>query len=177
MFRFIACFLVLLSFAFAKQPELLFFDDLAALQTQFNEDRGKIRLFVLFSPTCHTCNAGADWLQNNYLANKPDADVVIYAVWFSILPKDAASEWDATLLTDERVVHFWDSDRLLSDHIIQNKEGISGIYSDVAHGLYLLYGPESVWEHELPSNLVDSATPLFAWTTQLGTHLSELTGN
>ena len=50
-------------------------------------------------------------MQEEILDKHPDADLKVYAVWFSMYPTDERDNWPSDILTDDRVVHYWDETR------------------------------------------------------------------
>ncbi len=91
-------------------------------------------------------------MQDEILAPYPLAELAVYAVWFNMLPGDDRSRWDDSLLTDDRVIHFWDEPREIGRWYARQ-----GAYpfGTVAWDIYFLYGPEAVWDEE-PEPLVSS---------------------
>jgi len=87
----------------------------------------------------------------------------VYAVWFSMYPTDLRERWPADVLTDSRVVHFWDEPksvgRWYGERFQQIESrvapGSSGLGGAILWDAYLVYGPESRWE--------DSPTGLRRW--------------
>ena len=51
---------------------------------------------------------GARWVQEDILTKHKDADLKVYAIWFSMYPTDRREAWPADILTDPRVVNIWD---------------------------------------------------------------------
>jgi hypothetical protein len=53
--------------------------------------------------------------------------VRVYAIWYDMYPTDERSRWPAGLLTDARVSHRWDEERLVGrwywDELPQIREG------------------------------------------------------
>jgi hypothetical protein len=82
-------------------------------------------------------------VQEEILEPNPKAKIVVYAVWFNMFPTDHRSRWDDSLITDDRVIHFWDQPRESGRWFAQQ-----GFYpfGDTAWDIYFLYGPEAVWE-------------------------------
>ena len=56
--------------------------------------------------------SAARWAQQQLLHDRlAEQNLRVYAVWFNMYPGDERSAWPATLLTDARVIHFWDEQR------------------------------------------------------------------
>jgi len=47
-------------------------------------------------------------VQTQLLTEYPSDQISIYAVWLRMLVRDSSDEWDASIMTDARVKHFWD---------------------------------------------------------------------
>jgi len=59
-------------------------------------------------------------VQQDLLERNSDPALRVYAVWFNMYPGDARGKWPAELLTDHRVVHYWDERRLLGVQLLLN---------------------------------------------------------
>ena len=102
-------------------------------------------------------------MQAEILEPNPDANLQVYAVWFNVLPSDSQNEWDDSLLTDPRVRHYWDEERLVGPWFA-TEVGFS--HGALAWDVYYLYGPEAVWLEE-PEPLLGSGYTLFGQRTRL----------
>ena len=99
-------------------------------------------------------------MQEELLAKHGDADVRVYAVWFSMYPTDLRERWPADVLTDRRVVHFWDEPKNVGRWYAEREKDIesrvapdsSGLGQPVLWDAYLVYGRESRWD-EAPTEL------------------------
>lgn len=131
---------------------------LGPLRAAFNADAGRTRVVMLVSPTCDVCLRGAAELQATLLAREPDPRLRPFVVW---VPKVRGTSSDiadaATIVPDARVQHFWDGGSVLMNAYQQ----VLGLSED-AWDVYLLYGPETTWDGDLPP------VPRF-WMHQLGT--------
>ena len=101
-------------------------------------------------------------MQNAVLNQNPDADFQVYAVWFSMLASDDKSRWTARFMSDPRVVHFWDEDRVIGKWFAEHE----GFYIPIAWDAYYLYGPDAHW-NEAPSPLVSKGGTIFYKRDQL----------
>ena len=93
------------------------------------------------------CIAGARWVQEHILESNPEAKIKVYTVWFNVLARDRRSSWSEEHFGDDRVVEFWDGDRLFSPWY---RDHLPGHSKTIAWDLYALYGPEARWE-KVPS--------------------------
>lgn len=99
-------------------------------------------------------------MQLELLEKNRDADVRVYAVWFSMYPTDMKERWPADVLADARVVHFWDEQKSVGRWYMERIDGMSatlapdskGVAGPILWDAYLVYGPESVWS-DAPSGL------------------------
>jgi len=102
-------------------------------------------------------------VQENILEPNPDAGLVVYAVWFNMLVTDHRSRWDDSLLTDDRVIHFWDEEREVGGWYAQQ-----GVYpfGSTAWDIYFLYGPDAQWD-ESPEPLLSSGFTIIVQSQKL----------
>lgn len=101
-------------------------------------------------------------MQHKILEKYPDANVNIYAIWFDMFPGDARDKWKPTLLSDNRVMHFWDEGRIAGQWFAKNVRGRDGISWDI----YFLYGPDANWQ-TIPSPLISSGSTVIGKRRQL----------
>ena len=75
------------------------------------------------------CLTGARWVQDEILKKYPNAHFRVYVVWLPVWAGDSPSKWDAALLDDSRVTHFWDDERLVGRWFTQygNLDGARGV--------------------------------------------------
>jgi hypothetical protein len=115
------------------------------LKKQFNQDAGKVRLLLLLAPSSGRCVGGARLVQQKVLGNFADPRVRVYVVWSAIRPGDdrQAAVWAKRHLSDPRALHFWAADSALA-------RGVESQLALKSPNVYLLFGPEAVWEQKLP---------------------------
>lgn len=97
--------------------------------------------------------AGARWVQEELLASVPSAELKVYAVWFSVFPTDSRESWPRELLSDWRVLHFWDEGRIVGRWFGEHPAYGTFQEDRILWDAWLLYGPEARWS-EKPSHLV-----------------------
>ena len=103
---------------------------------------------------------GARWVQQEVLDKQPKGDLQVYAVWFSMYPTDERENWPDDVLTDPRVVHYWDEGKTVGQWYMgriqeiesARAENTGGLAGNVLWDAYLVYGPESQW-NEAPTGL------------------------
>ena len=99
-------------------------------------------------------------MQEEILDKHPDADLKVYAVWFSMYPTDERDNWPSDILTDDRVVHYWDETRSVGRWYMERIGEIdsmrapqtSGLAGNILWDADLVYGPESRWD-QAPTGL------------------------
>jgi hypothetical protein len=93
-------------------------------------------------------------VQENILTKHKDTDLAVYAIWFNMYPSDMRERWPADMLTDSRVVHYWDEPknvgrwygerlREMESTVAPNSVENEG---PVLWDVYLVYGPEARWD-------------------------------
>ncbi|MEO8436139.1 MAG: hypothetical protein ABI596_14655 [Pyrinomonadaceae bacterium] len=95
-------------------------------------------------------------MQKEILEKYPATKLRVYVVWFSMLPTDARARWGWTagVISDQRVLHFWDEKKLLGRWFAQqeNPENADG---GIVWDAFYLYGPEATWDSK-PEPLISS---------------------
>ena len=73
-----------------------------------------------------------------------------------MLPTDARSRWGWTagVISDPRVLHYWDEHRILGRWFAQ-QENPENADDGIVWDAYYLYGPEATWESK-PEPLISS---------------------
>ncbi len=85
------------------------------------------------------------------------------------LPGDHRSAWDADVLPDPRVAHFWDASRIAGPWFARNIEGADGFMWDT----YLLYGLDATW-NQAPWPLLSSGGTIIDTSAELRDKLTPL---
>ena len=82
----------------------------------------------------------------------PDNDLKVYAVWYNMLASDAREKWPGKLLTDSRVEHYWDAEKIVGiwygETVTVKSEG------HVEWDASFLYGSDSEWTETGPSHQI-----------------------
>jgi hypothetical protein len=72
----------------------------------------------------------------------------VYAVWFAMVPGDRRERWPSDLLSDSRVTHFWDEERVVGrffgEQVTRLRQGL------VEWDAWILYDPDSQWPTDGP---------------------------
>ena len=111
-------------------------------------------------------------MQREILDKNPDAMLQVYVVWFSMLFSDSRSRWDDSIMSDPRVIHLWDEERVVGRFFAEQEES----YMPISWDSYYLYGPDADWG-EGPSPLVSWGTTIRSRGAQLREDLLPLLGN
>lgn len=130
----------------------VFLDGTAArLREEFNRARGSVRLLFVVDPICPGCLRGLDDVNRSLLAETDDARLQTFVVHVPVLgaeSKDIAPA--AKLLENRHVRHYWNPGgefgRMLAE-AMGLRRGDELIY---AWDVWLIYGPDAVWEGTLP---------------------------
>jgi hypothetical protein len=101
--------------------------------------------------------AGARWVQSEILEEHPKTNIKVYAVSFRMLASDRFAKSmvePEDLLSDPRVVHFWDEGKIVGRWYEENVTHIGQPGDErVEWDAYFLYAPETAWDEEPPSHV------------------------
>jgi hypothetical protein len=99
------------------------------------------------------------------LAKQPSTKLKVYAVWFNMMTSDQRSQWPSKLITDSRVIHFWDEKKLLGNWYATFKEFSKGL-GDVVWDAFFVYSSDSRWT-DRPSGLIGWGSTIISHKNQL----------
>lgn len=110
-----------------------------------------------------------------------NASLRVYAVWFNMFPGDARDRWRADLLTDPRVLHYWDEQRSVGSLYFQNLTQIWDRRAPetitpqdlILWDAYLLYPPDAQWT-DRPPDLVSWGATILQTSERLTRDLQNL---
>jgi hypothetical protein len=108
-------------------------------------------------------------VRDDLLAAHPGAAVRVYAVWVDRRPGDSRAAWDAGLLTDPRVRHYWDGEDRTGRWFADLVPGYRGADWDA----YALFGPAATWD-DVPGPLVGSGSTVVAQKDDLARAVGRL---
>lgn len=91
-------------------------------------------------------------MQKEILNKNPSAKLQVYAVWLPYFPGDARDRWSPDLLSDPRVMHYWDGEFTLGQWL-KGVDELRDVPAPIVWDTYALYGPQARWE-EVPDSLV-----------------------
>jgi hypothetical protein len=107
-------------------------------------------------------------VQQQILASNPSADLRAYTVWFNMLFGDSRQRWDGAGMTDPRVQHFWDEQKVVGTWYTANVTHARGTTWD----FFAVYGPDA---RDLSAPLSTGST-IIGHRTQLQASLAPLLG-
>lgn len=120
------------------------------LKSQFNKDKGTLRLVVLVSPTCPQCTSGAGWINDYVLKRHKGLNIKVYTVWFEMYPGDSPKAFPEAqeLLADKRVKHWWDKSKEVGTRFVPVAD--TNLKGDIQWDAFYLYSPDAVWGNNMP---------------------------
>ena len=77
----------------------------------------------------------------------------MYTVWFNMLFGDSRNRWDGGGMTDPRVRHFWDEQKVVGNwysQVLQRPE--------TTWDFYAVYGPDATWGTSPPAAVSQGGT-------------------
>lgn len=83
-----------------------------------------------------------------------------------MMTSDGRAEWPARLLTDSRVTHFWDDNKLLGNWYATFREFSKGS-GDTVWDAFFVYNADSRWTDKL-SGLIGWGSTIIGHKNQLG---------
>ena len=110
-------------------------------------------------------------MQNQLLAQYPSKEFRVYAVWLPMLWSDSREKWDGTNMPDNRVIHYWDGERVIGQWFAREIDDYEGVAWDV----YYLYGPDATWE-TVPTPLLASGRTIYGERETLEMRMHTLLG-
>ena len=99
----------------------------------------------------------ARWAQQELL-EQYRTELRLYAVWFNMYPGDARAKWPSTLLTDPRVLHYWDEERDVGRRYLSHLPAMMERRApatlppaaDVMWDAFFVYAPGDRWQDPVP---------------------------
>ena len=84
----------------------------------------------------------------NVMEKYPEANLQVYAVWFNMLPSDRKDRTKLSLISDDRVKHYWDENRQLGKWISKNLEDCKHL-GPIDWDSYYLFDDKATWGETL----------------------------
>lgn len=93
-------------------------------------------------------------MQQEFLETRRDVPLKVYAVWFSMLDGDKRQAFQPELLTDSRVTHLWDEQKVVGRWFAENFE-VEDFGGPITWDAFFLFGSDAEWANK-PSPLLSS---------------------
>lgn len=130
-----------------EKPYVVLDENLQQLKDDFNAKVGTVRLLFILGPTCGICLRGMADLNDEFLAEyQSDPRLHTYGVHVPVLRAEEEHIIDSLpLMQGPRIYHYWDPIGTIG-------QLYSGVLETEAFAwdVWLVYGPEAVWEGETP---------------------------
>jgi hypothetical protein len=121
----------------------------AQLRDDFNAARGTVRVLFVIDPTCPGCLRGLDDVNKDLLSRTNDPGLQTFIVHVPVLTPSPTEEdvpKAATLVRNDHVHHYWNPSGSFGWELSKAaglKHGDESVY---AWDVWLIYGPDAVWE-------------------------------
>jgi hypothetical protein len=125
----------------------------AQLREDFNAGKGTVRVLFVVDPTCPGCLRGLDDMNKDLLSKTNDPRLQTFIVHVPVLTPSPTEEdvpEAATLVRNDHVHHYWNPSGSFGWELSKAaglKHGDEPVY---AWDVWLIYGPEAVWEGASP---------------------------
>ena len=97
-------------------------------------------------------------VQEEFLEEREDAALRVYAVWFSMVEGDERQAFKPELLSDSRVTHLWDEQRVVGRWFAERFE-VEDFGGQITWDAFFLFGSDAGWD-EKPHPLLSSGFPI-----------------
>jgi hypothetical protein len=118
---------------------------------------------------------GARWVQQWILGRDADTRYEVYAIWFSMIDGDERDAFQANVLTDLRVTHLWDEERVVGRWFAENVE-VEGCDDEIIWDAFYVFGPDATWTDK-PGPLACCGFPIWGERKSLRDALAEFREN
>lgn len=125
----------------------------AQLRDDFNAAKGTVRVLFVVDPTCPGCLRGLDDVNKDLLSKTDDPRLQTFIVHVPVLTPSPTEEdvpEAATLIRNDHVQHYWNPSGSFGWELSKAanlKHGEEPVY---AWDVWLIYGPNAVWEGTSP---------------------------
>lgn len=121
------------------------------LREDFNRARGSVRLLFVVDPICPGCLRGLDDVNQSLLGETDDARLKTFVVHVPVLGAEAKDIAPAgELLENGHVRHYWNPGGEFGWMLAESAALRNGDELVYAWDVWLIYGPDAVWEDKLP---------------------------
>ena len=97
-------------------------------------------------------------VQEEFLETRKDVPLKVYAVWFSMVKGDKRQAFKPELLSDSRVTHLWDEQKVVGRWFAENFE-VEDFGGQITWDAFFLFGSGAEWANK-PSPLLSSGFPI-----------------
>ena len=121
----------------------------AQLRDDFNAAKGAVRVLFVVDPTCPGCLRGLDDVNKDLLSKTDDPRLQTFIVHVPVLTPSPTEEdvpEAATLVRNDHVHHYWNPSGSFGWELSKAaglKHGEESVY---AWDVWLIYGPDAVWD-------------------------------
>lgn len=125
----------------------------AQLREDFNAAKGTVRVLFVVDPTCPGCLRGLDDMNKDLLSKTQDPHLQTFIVHVPVLTPSPTQEdvpEAATLVRNDHVHHYWNPSGSFGWELSKAaglKHGEEPVY---AWDVWLVFGPDAVWEGASP---------------------------
>ena len=121
------------------------------LREDFNRSKGSVRLLFVVDPVCGGCLRGMDDMNDDLLGKTADPRLQTFVVCVPVIGATSADIAPSMkLLQNPNVKHYWNASGAFGRELAKAvglKRGDELVY---AWDVWLIYGPETVWEGTSP---------------------------
>lgn len=126
-------------------------DQSSQLREDFNQSKGAVRLLFVVDPTCGGCLRGMDEMNKDLLAKTADPRLQTFVVHVPVIGATSADVAPSMkLLQNANVKHYWNASGAFGRELAKAvglRQGDALVY---AWDVWLIYGPEAVWDGVSP---------------------------
>src|SRR5215471_735434 len=127
--------------------------DATQLREDFNAAKGSVRALFVVDPICPGCLRGLDDMNKDLLSKTNDPRLQTFVVHVPRMnppPKEKDVPKAATLLRNDHVHHYWNPSGSFGRELANGLELKVDGEEVYAWDVWLLYGPDAVWDGQYP---------------------------
>ncbi len=118
------------------------------------------------------CVQGARWVQENMLEAHAEEKFRMIVIWEPMLPSDGSSRMKPSMLDDERLVQYWDQERVTGKWYTANAKDCPNLGA-VAWDAFYVYGADGKWD-EVATQPIACGTPVIQAKDELAEAFDKL---
>lgn len=111
------------------------------------------------------CVQGARWVQEKLLDANAEEKFRMIVIWEPMLPSDGGSRMKPSILDDERLVQYWDQERVSGKWYTANAKDCRTLGA-VAWDAFYVYGAQGKWD-DVAAKPIACGTPVIQAKTEL----------